>query len=89
VSASEIQVILVATVTGLISSTTFLVSLFVGFCFLAGLPKLRKSGRGSMVVRNIAEQMTGEARYIRPDAPSGSADQLRSPELLEQTGRKQ
>ena len=88
-SVSEIQTILVATVTGLILSTTFLLALFVGFCFLAGLPKLRKPGRGSLVVRNLAEQMTGEACYLPADAPRGPADQLRTPELLEQTGRQQ
>ena len=88
-SVSETQTILVATVTGLILSTTFLLALFVGFCFLAGLPKLRKPGRGSLVVRNLTEQMTGEARYLPADAPRGPADQLRTPELLEQTGRQQ
>ena len=88
-SVSEIQTILVATVTGLISSTTFLLALFVGFCFLAGLPKLRKPSRGSLVVKNLAEQMTGEARYLSADAPRGPVDQLRTPELLEQTGRQQ
>lgn len=88
-NASELQTILVATVTGLISSTTFLLALFVGFCFLAGLPKLRKPGRGSLVVRSLAEQMTGNVRYLPADAPRGPADQLRTPELLEQTGRQQ
>ena len=61
----------------------------LGFCFLAGLPKLRKPSRGSLVVKNLAEQMTGEARYLSADAPRGPVDQLRTPELLEQTGRQQ
>ena len=84
-NAAEFQSGLITTLTGLISSTTFLLVLFVGFCFLAGLPKLRKRTRGSMVVRNLAEQMNGEARYLSPDAPRGPADQLHTPELLEQT----
>lgn len=87
-SASDIQSILFATVGGLILSTTFLLALFVGFCVLAGFPKLRKSTRRSMVVKNLTEQMTGETHYLPADAPRGPADQLRTPELLEQTGRQ-
>ena len=81
--------ILVGTVAGLVLSTAFLLALFVGFCFLAGLPKLRKRNRESMVVRSLSERMSGEARYLPPDAPRGPADQLRTPELLEQSGRNQ
>lgn len=87
-SASDLQSILFATIGGLISSTTFLLALFIGFCFLAGLPKLRRPTRGSMVVRNLGEQMTGKIHYLSPDAPRGRADQLRTPELLEQSGRQ-
>jgi hypothetical protein len=88
VSASDLQTVLFATIGGLISSTTFLLALFIGFCFLAGLPKLRRPTRGSMVVRNLGEQMTGKTHYLLPDAPRGPADQLRTPELLEQSGRQ-
>ena len=85
-SISEIQAIVVAAVTGLVSSTVFLLALFVGFVFLAGLTKRRKRTKASMVVRNLTEQMEGETHYLPPDAPRGPADQLRTPELLEQTG---
>ena len=84
---SEFQSIVVAAVTGLVSSTVFLLVLFVGFIFLAGLPKLRKRTKASMVVRNLTEQMEGETHYLPADAPRGPADQLRTPELLEQTSR--
>ena len=86
-NASDIQSILLATLGGLLSTTGFLLALFVGFCVVAGLPKLRKRTRKSMVVRSLAEQMNGESRYLSPDAPGGPADQLRTPELLEQAGR--
>ena len=86
-SISEIQAIAVAAVTGLVSSTAFLLALFVGFVFLAGLTKLRKRTKASMVVRNLAEQMEGKTNYLPPDAPRGPADQLRTPELLEQNSR--
>ena len=86
-SIPEIQSILVAAVSGLVSSTAFLLALFVGFVFLAGLTKLRKRTKTSMVVRNLTEQMEGEIHYLPPDAPRGPADQLRTPELLEQNSR--
>ena len=85
---AEIQQLVIATLTGLLSSTGFLLSLFVGFCFFAGLAKLRKR-EGSTVVRSLAERIDGQAKYLSPDAPGGPADQLRTPELLEQSGRNQ
>jgi len=88
-STSELTSILFATVSGLVSSTVFLLALFIGFCFLAGLPKLRKATRRSMVVRNLGEQMTGDVHYLPPDAPRGPTDQLRTPELIEQASRQQ
>jgi len=88
VNTSELPSILLATINGLIASTTFLLALFIGFCFLAGLPKLRRPTRGSMVVRNLGEQMTGKTHYLSPDAPQGPTDQLRTPELLEQSSRQ-
>ena len=73
---------------GLASSTVFLLTLFIGFCVLAGLTKLRRTGRDSLVVRNLTERMNSGFRYLPPDAPRGPADQLHTPELLEQAGPK-
>lgn len=88
-SPAEIQPLVIATLTGLLSSTGFLLSLFVGFCFFAGLAKFRGRDGSSTVVRSLAERMDGQAKYLSPDAPCGPADQLRTPELLEQSGRNQ
>jgi hypothetical protein len=88
IPADVLQVV-IATLTGLLSSTGFLLSLFVGFCFFAGLAKLRGRDRSAMVVRSLAERVDGQAKYLSPDAPAGPADQLRTPELLEQSGRSQ
>ena len=75
----------VQTLVGLAVSTGFLLTLFIGFLVVAGFTKFRKTGRGSLVVRNLVDQMDGgRVRYRSPDAPSGPADQLRTPELLEQ-----
>lgn len=77
----------VQTLMGLAVSTGFLLALFVGFCVVAGFTKFRKTGRGSLVVRNLADRMDGaRVRYLPPEARSGQVDQLRTPELLEQAG---
>lgn len=77
----------VQTLMGLAVSTGFLLALFIGFLVIAGLTKFRKTGRGSLVVRNLVDQMDGaQVRYFTPDAQSGPTDQLRTPELLEQAG---
>ena len=76
------------TLQGLVVSSAALLILFIGFCVLFNLPKLRPSGRHSRVVRSLDEAL-GDARpYLSPDAPRGTVDQLRTPELLEAEARK-
>lgn len=75
----------VQTLVGLAVSTGFLLSLFIGFLIVAGFTKFRKTGRESLVVRNLVDRMDGErVRYLPPGSRSGPADQLKTPELLEQ-----
>jgi hypothetical protein len=88
VSPSDIQTLAFGTLQGLLISTGFLLALFIGFCVLVGFSKHRRTGRHTLVVRNITERMGVGFRYLPPDAPRGPADQLRTPELLEQSGRK-
>jgi hypothetical protein len=76
------------TMQGLIVSTGVLLALFIGFCVLLNLPKLRPSGRHSRTVRSLDEAVGGPQTYLSPDAPRGPADQLRTPELLEAQARK-
>ena len=78
----------IQTLMGLAVSTGFLLALFIGFLVVAGFTKFRKTGRGSLVVRNLVDQMDGgRVRYFTPDAHrGGNTDQLRTPELLEQAG---
>lgn len=73
---------------GLAISTGFLLTLFVGFLLLAGLSKLRQRDPQSAVARNIAERLGSQTRYLPPDAPRGPADQLKTPELMEQAGQQ-
>ena len=77
------------TLMGLLVSTGFLLTLFVGFCVVAGFSKFRKISRTSLVHRNLVYLMDcqgGSVEYLPPDAPRGGADQLLNPELLEQSG---
>lgn len=76
------------TVEALTLSTAALLVLFVGFCLLFTLPKLRPSGRHSKVVRGLDELLGTPQRYLPPDAPFGPVDQLHTPELLETEARK-
>ena len=81
--------IALGTLQGLLVSTGVLLALFVGFCVLFNLPKLRASGRHSRVVRSLDEALSdAPQQYLPPDAPRGRTDQLRTPELLEAGQRK-
>ncbi len=86
-SASEIQGLLVGALQGLGVSSAFLLVLFIGFCVLVGFTKHRETS-GTRVVRNLENQLGEKFDYLPPDAPRGPADQLRTPELLEQAARK-
>jgi hypothetical protein len=80
---------LVLGVLQVLSSTAFVLALFIGFCVVLGLTKLKKTAGGSMVVKSLDEQITRRpASYLAPGAPHGPADQLRAPELLEAAARK-
>lgn len=76
------------TVVSLTLSSLVLLALFIGFCVLFNLPKLRRAGRDSLVFRSLDEAMGRRQEYLAPDAPSGPADQLQTPELLEARARK-
>ena len=84
----EIIEITIGALTGLGASTVFLLALFIGFTVLIGIPKLRSTGRKTLVVRNL-DDLDGQVNYFSPTTPRGPVDQLASPELLEQAGRKQ
>lgn len=72
----------VGALLGLVLSTGFLLALFIGFIVVAGFTKFRRTR--ALVVRNLPDDVDGELSYLPPDAPRGPADQLRTPELLEQ-----
>ena len=86
-AAQAINIAIYALV-GLGVSTVFVLALFVGFLVLAGFSKHRGRTSGSAIVRNMAERLGTRATYLPPSAPRGPADQLRTPELVEQSDAK-
>lgn len=82
---SDIQSVLLGVLQGLGFSTVFLLAVFLGFCVLVGLTKLRPIDKRSRVVRSLDDRLGSGARYLSPSVPRGPADQLKTPELLEQS----
>lgn len=77
-----------ATAQGLTVSALVLLGLFIGFCVVFNLPKLRRSGNHSLTVRSLDEAVGKGEPYLPADTPRGPIDQLRTPELLEALARK-
>ncbi len=79
--------LVIGVLTGLGISTVFLLAVFLGFCVFVGFTKHRAIGKASLVVRSLDDRLGSGARYLSPDVPRGPVNQLRTPELLEQSGR--
>jgi hypothetical protein len=88
VTASEIQSLVFGVIAGLGLSTVFLLTMFVGFCVLVGFTKHRAIGKASLVVRSLEDRLGSGASYLLHSVPRGPADQLKTPELVEQSGRQ-
>jgi hypothetical protein len=70
-------------------STVFVLILFIGFCVVVGFTKLKRTAGNNPVVKSLDETISHQPMvYLSPTAPSGPADQLHSPELLEAAARK-
>ena len=69
-------------------STLTLLTIFLGFCLVFTLRKLRRAGPRSRVVRGLDEAAGIRQVYLSPGAPHGTVDQLHTPELLETAARK-
>ncbi len=89
-SAAEIQQIVIGAVQGLVSSSVFVLVLFIGFCVVVGFTKLKKTAGGTaMVVKSLDERISHQPmNYLPPTAPRGPADQLKAPELVESASRQ-
>ncbi len=89
-SGAEIQQVAIGALQGLASSTIVILVLFIGFCMLLGLLKLKRTaGGGAPVIKSLDETLSHQAMtYMPPTTPRGVVDQLRAPELLEAAARK-
>jgi len=85
---AEIQSLVIGVLTGLGMSTVFLITVFVGFCLLLGYTKHRKIGKASLVVRSLDDRLGSGASFLSHSVPRGPVDQLKTPELVEQSGRQ-
>ena len=82
--------LLLGALQGVVSSTAFVLALFIGFCVVLGFTKTKKTAGGSAtVIKSLDERISRQPMaYLSPSAPHGPADQLRAPELLEAAARK-
>jgi hypothetical protein len=89
VNADAIQ-IAVGTLQGILSSTGFVLFLFIGFCVLFGFTKTKKTAGGkATVVKSLDERISHQPMaYFAPGIGRQKVDQLHTPELLEAAARK-
>ena len=88
-TSADVQQLAIGALQGLGASTVFVLVLFIGFCVLVGLTKLKTTAGHTPVIKSLDENVTRIPMvYLLPSAPNGPADQLRSPELLEAAARK-
>lgn len=85
---TQVWALVFGTIQGIVVSSVVVLALFIGFCVLIGLVKLRPSGRTTRVIRSLDEAVGRPERYLTPRDPRGPVDQLRTPELLEAAARK-
>ena len=78
-SVADVSDLVIGAVTGLLSSSAFILVLFIGFCVLAGFTKTRKTAGGKgPVVKSLDETISHKAMvYLPPTAPRGHADPLK------------
>lgn len=74
---------------GFLSSSVFVLVLFIGFCVGVGFFKTARTAGNAPVVKSLDEAVTRQAvTYMAPTDPRGPADQLKAPELIEAAARR-
>jgi hypothetical protein len=87
-SSDAVQIAL-GTLQGIVSSSLFVLALFIGFCVLVGFTKTKRTAGLGPVVKSLDEVMSHRpVQYLLPSDPRGPADQLRAPELVEAAARR-
>lgn len=72
----ELQHLIVGLLEGIAIAVAFLLALFIGFCVILNLPKLRPTSRKSMVIKSLEERVGEPIRYLPSNTPRGTIDQL-------------
>ncbi len=87
--SGDVVNIVIGAIKGLVSTSVFVLALFIGFCVIVGFTKLKRTAGNAPVVKSLDERVTHEpVHYLPPTAPRGPADQLQAPELVEAAARK-
>ena len=78
-SVADIPDLVIGALTGLLSSSAFILALFIGFCVLVGFTKTKRTAGGKgPVVKSLDETLSHKAMvYLPPTAPRGHADPLK------------
>ena len=78
-NVGDLQDLVIGVLTGILSSTGFILLLFIGFCVLVGFTKTKKTaGRGTAVIKSLDETISNQSfAYLPPTAPRGHADPLK------------
>ena len=87
--SGDVIQIAVGFLQGFLTSSVFVLVLFIGFCVLLGFTKTKRTAGQAMVVKSLDEAVSHHAvNYLAPTDPRGPADQLKAPELLEAAARR-
>jgi len=82
---SDLQPIFVGLVQGFLSSSLFVLALFIGFCVIVGFTKTKRTAGHAPVIKSLDEAISHEPmHYLPPTAPRGPADQLKGATLKHQ-----
>lgn len=82
---TDIQPIVVGLVQGFLTSSLFILALFIGFCVLVGFTKTKRTAGNAPVVKSLDEALSHQPMtYLPPSAPRGPADQLKGATLKHQ-----
>ena len=78
-SVADIPDLVIGALTGLVSSSLFILALFIGFCVIVGFTKTRKTAGGKgPVIKSLDEAVSRRSMvYLPPTAPRGHADPLK------------
>ena len=81
-SLADIQPLVIGAVQGLVSSSLFVLVLFIGFCVIVGFTKTKRTAGNAPVVKSLDEAVNHQAvNYLPPSAPRGPIDQLAGAQL--------